>query len=77
VSTGSGQSCRRSETPGLHEGFHHGASYVEHLLFLEAIRCGGTPEVTVQDGLLSVALGVAAHRSIDEGRAVDLAEFGL
>lgn len=60
-----------------HEGFHHGASYVEHLLFLEAIRCGGTPEVTVQDGLLSVALGVAAHRSIDEGRAVDLAEFGL
>ena len=60
-----------------HEGLHHGASYIEHLLFLEAIRHGGTPEVTVQDGLLSVAVGVAAHRSIDEGRPVALAELGL
>ena len=60
-----------------YEGFHHGASYIEHLLFLEAIRSGGTPEVTVHDGLLSVAVGVAAHRSIDEGRAVEMAELGL
>ena len=30
--------------------------------------------MTVQDGLWSVAMGVAAHRSIDLGRPVDLAE---
>jgi hypothetical protein len=30
--------------------------------------------VDVADGLLSVAMGVAAHRSIDEGRVVDLDE---
>lgn len=57
-----------------YEGFHHGSSYLEHLDFLAAIRRGGPPDVSPADGLLSVAMGVAAHRSIDEGRAVDLAE---
>ena len=33
--------------------------------------------VTVDDGLWSVAMGAAAHRSIDEGRPVTLAEMGL
>jgi predicted dehydrogenase len=60
-----------------YEGFHHGASFVEHLHFLEAIRSGGPPAVSASDGLRSVALGVAAHRSIDEGRPVELAELGL
>ena len=57
-----------------HEGFHHGASYVEHLGFLAAIRTGSVPEVGPDDGLWSVAVGVAAQRSIAEGRVVDLAE---
>jgi myo-inositol 2-dehydrogenase/D-chiro-inositol 1-dehydrogenase len=57
-----------------YEGFHHGSSYLEHLDFLAAIRRGGAPDVGPADGLLSVAMGVAAHRSIEEGRAVDLAE---
>jgi myo-inositol 2-dehydrogenase/D-chiro-inositol 1-dehydrogenase len=60
-----------------YDGLHHGASYLEHLLFLEAIRTCAAPEVGVRDGLLSVALGVAAHRSIDEARPVDLSELGL
>jgi myo-inositol 2-dehydrogenase/D-chiro-inositol 1-dehydrogenase len=58
-------------------GFHHGASYLEHLDFLAAIRGGLPPKVSVADGLLSVAVGAAAHLSIDERRPVDLAEFGL
>ncbi|MEY3360971.1 MAG: hypothetical protein RL531_690 [Actinomycetota bacterium] len=57
-----------------YEGFHHGSSYLEHLDFLAAIRRGGAPDVGPADGLLSVAMGVAAHRSIEEGRPVDLAE---
>jgi predicted dehydrogenase len=57
-----------------YEGGHHGASYLEHLDFLDAIRSGGAPGVTVDDGLLSVAVGVAAHRSIDERRIVSLDE---
>ena len=57
-----------------HEGFHHGSSYLEHLAFLEAVRAGGTAQVSLEDGLRSVALGVAAQVSIAEGRAVDVAE---
>jgi len=57
-----------------HEGFHHGSSYLEHLDFLAAVRSGGRPAVGLDDGLWSVATGVAAHRSIDERRPVDLAE---
>jgi hypothetical protein len=57
-----------------YEGFHHGSSYLEHLDLLAAIRRGGAPDVGPEQGLLSVAMGVAAHRSVDEGRAVDLAE---
>ncbi len=68
----------RSETVAddriAYEGHHHGASYLEHLDFLDAVRTGSPPLVSLEDGLASVALGVAAHRSIDEGRPVTLAE---
>jgi predicted dehydrogenase len=57
-----------------YEGFHHGSSYLEHLDFLDAIRSGGTAGVGLDEGLWSVAMGVAAHRSIDEGRPVTLDE---
>jgi len=57
-----------------HEGFHHGASYLEHLAFLDAVRTGGRADVSLEDGLISVAVGIAAHRSITEERAVSLAE---
>jgi myo-inositol 2-dehydrogenase/D-chiro-inositol 1-dehydrogenase len=57
------------------EGLHDGSSYLEHLRFRDAIRLGGAPDVTVDDGLLSVVIGVAAHRSIDEARPVQLSEF--
>jgi predicted dehydrogenase len=56
------------------EGFHHGSSYLEHLDFLAACRSGGAPQVSLEDGLWSVALGVAAQRSIAERRVVALDE---
>ena len=60
-----------------HTGFHHGSSYLEHVGFADAVRAGRPAAVTATDGLWSVAVGVAAHRSIDEGRPVTLAELGL
>jgi predicted dehydrogenase len=62
------------EGAAAYEGFHHGSSYLEHVRFLDAVRTGAAPEVTVEDGLWSVAIGVAAQRSIEERRRVDLAE---
>ncbi|MBU6328974.1 MAG: Gfo/Idh/MocA family oxidoreductase [Acidobacteria bacterium] len=58
-----------------YEGFHHGSSYLEHLDLAEAIRTGSAPAVGVADGLWSVAMGAAAHRSIEEGRPVTLDEL--
>lgn len=58
-----------------HQGLHHGASYLEHVDFLAAIRSGSAPSVTVIDGLWSVVIGAAAHRSIDEGRPVLIDEM--
>ncbi|MEM8926361.1 MAG: Gfo/Idh/MocA family oxidoreductase [Actinomycetota bacterium] len=53
-------------------GEHHGSSFVEHRRFLDAIRNRTSPEVTLVDGLRSVAIGVAAHRSIELGGPVEL-----
>lgn len=58
-------------------GAHFGASYVEVARFCDAVTAGNRPDVGVDDGLWSVAVGAAAHRSIDEERPVALAEFGL
>ena len=57
-----------------HVGLHHGASYLEHVDFRAAIVGGRPAAVTLTDGLWSVAMGVAAHRSIDEKRPVTIAE---
>lgn len=62
------------ESDAAHVGFHHGASFVEVSRFLAAVASNGAAEVTPVEGLWSVAVGVAAHRSIDEGRPVRLDE---
>jgi hypothetical protein len=58
-------------------GAHFGASYIEVDKFVKAVSSDDKAEVTVNDGLWSVVLGVAAHRAIDERRVVEIAEFNL
>lgn len=59
-----------------YDGLHHGSSYLEHLTFLSAIRAKGekAPAVDLQDGLVSVAIGVAAQLSIEKGQFVTIQE---
>ncbi|MEJ7561173.1 MAG: Gfo/Idh/MocA family oxidoreductase [Ilumatobacteraceae bacterium] len=57
-----------------HRGLHGGSSYLEHVRFLDSIRSGTRPDATLHDGLWSVAMGVAAHRSIELGRPVHMKE---
>ncbi len=59
----------------VHMGFHSGADYLEHVDFLDAIRTGSPAKVTLEEGLWSVAVGQAAHISIDEGRVVEVSEL--
>ncbi|CAN0908443.1 DNA mismatch repair protein MSH4 [Linum grandiflorum] len=63
----------------IYDGLHHGSSYLEHLNFLSAVRAEGekVAAVDLQDGLISVAIGVAAQRSIEEGRFVGMAAFNM
>lgn len=80
--------CRRDGSP--HErrdfaldpavqqaGAHQGSTYFEHLAFIDAVRNGGRPVVTVEDGALAVAVGAAAEQSIRERRPVELRELGF
>jgi len=55
-------------------GQHFGASYIEHQKFAHALRNGLPPEIPLEEGLRAVATGLAAHKSIDEGRVVALSE---
>jgi myo-inositol 2-dehydrogenase/D-chiro-inositol 1-dehydrogenase len=64
-----------SQTSEVVPGFHGGASYLEHRAMQKAIRKGLKPEVTLEDGLLSVAMGQAAHLSIVEKRIVSMDEI--
>jgi myo-inositol 2-dehydrogenase / D-chiro-inositol 1-dehydrogenase len=73
--TGRGVSVRRVwDTRIRYAGQHFGASYIEHQKFAQAIREGKPAEVTLEEGLRSVAVGLAAHVSIAAGRVVAMSE---
>jgi len=60
-----------------HAGAHHGSTFFEHVAFRDAVRAGGRPLVSVEDGALAVAVGAAAERSAKTHRPVELRELGL
>ncbi len=53
-------------------GDHHGSTYFQHLAFLEMLKSGGAPEVSLNDGWLAVQMGMAAQSASDTGQAVML-----
>ena len=59
----------------LEAGHHHGSTYYEHLAFLKAIENNSDPEVSLEDGLIAVAVGEAAEQSIKQGRLIKLEEI--
>jgi predicted dehydrogenase len=56
----------------LKAGDHHGSTYYQHMGFNRVVREGGAVDVTLADGLKAVRIGLAAERSIKEGRPVAL-----
>ena len=59
----------------LEAGHHHGSTYFQHLAFQKAINNKLDPEVSLDDGLMSVAIGQAAELSIKEKRVVLMKEI--
>jgi myo-inositol 2-dehydrogenase / D-chiro-inositol 1-dehydrogenase len=73
--TGRGVATRRVwDTNIRYAGQHFGASWIEHQKFAKAIREGLPAEISLEEGLRSVATGMAAHRSIETGQAVLLSD---
>ena len=56
----------------LEAGDHNGSTFYQHQRFHAAVRGEGVVEVTAQDGMKAVAMGLAAQESARTGRAVDL-----
>lgn len=63
------------DAAALAAGEHFGATYYQHLAFERAVRGEGPVEVTAEDGLHAVAMGLAAEISAREKRAVDMDEI--
>ncbi|MEM9710454.1 MAG: Gfo/Idh/MocA family oxidoreductase [Pseudomonadota bacterium] len=60
----------------LEAGDHNGATFYQHIRFLEIVRNGGVPEVGLDDGARAVALGLAAQIAAKDNRVVPLGEGG-
>ena len=56
----------------LEAGDHNGSTYYQHLKFRDVVRNGGPVEVTLEDGLRAVQMGMAAQESARTGRAVSM-----
>jgi predicted dehydrogenase len=56
----------------LAAGDHNGSTFYQHQGFFNAVAHGGPVEVSLDDGLKAVVIGLAAERSAKTGEAVDL-----
>ena len=58
-------------------GAHHGSTYYEHVGFLRAVSEGLPVQVSVEDGLKAVVIGLAAEKSIREKRIIEIDGLSL
>lgn len=61
----------------LDAGDHNGSTYYQHIGFYKAVTQGAEVEVTVEDGLKAVVIGMAAQESIRTGKAAKMREGGF
>ena len=59
----------------LAAGSHNGSTFFEHVRFLNIVRDGGIAEVSLQDGLCAVEMGLAAQLSARTGQSVLLSDL--
>lgn len=64
-----------AEASILSAGYHEGATFFELEAFVQAVCTRTEPEVSAADGLLATTIGVAAQKSIDSGRPIELSEL--
>jgi len=61
----------------LEAGDHNGSTFYQHQGFYNAITQQGAVDVSIEDGIKAVVLGLAAQESARSGRAVEITQSGL
>jgi len=61
----------------LAAGDHNGSTYYQHVGFRRAILEGAPVEVSMDDGLKAVTIGMAAQAAIEQGRAMVMTNDGF
>ena len=56
----------------LAAGDHNGSTFYQHQKFVDMVRSGGHPEVSMTDGMWAVRMGQAAQQSASTGQVVNL-----
>ena len=56
----------------LEAGDHNGSTFYQHEHFARVLRGEQSVEVSLQDGLKAVLIGLATHRSIETEKAINL-----
>ena len=56
----------------LEAGDHNGSTFYQHARFLDLVREGGAPDVSLRDGAQAVAMGHAAQDAARGGGAIML-----
>jgi hypothetical protein len=59
----------------IEESGHHGATYFEHIAFIDQMEGKATQSATPLQGLWSMIVACAAQASIAEGQAIHINEF--
>ncbi len=58
----------------LAAGDHNGSTFYQHQGFFNAVAHGGPVQVSLDDGLKAVLIGLAAEESVKTGQAIDLTQ---
>jgi len=61
----------------LEAGDHNGSTFYQHQGFYNAITQQGAVDVSIEDGIKAVVLGLAAQESARSGRAIEITHSGL
>ena len=64
----------RADAVALAAGDHNGSTFYQHQRFNAVVRGEGQVEVSLQDGLAAVVMGLAAQESARTGQAIDLTQ---
>jgi hypothetical protein len=64
-----------SYAPHIEETGHNGATYFEHVYFMDNIEGKETSTATAEEGFWSIVVGAAAEESVKSGGVVNIDEF--